>query len=83
MTVKLDTKLYSIRNAIKKQLKKNPQLNANKEKKVCYLVPVLFFPCTNSEQHLMNLIRIGDVDKGTNPNTISGTVNEEKSYQIP
>ena len=49
-------------------------------KKCAYTI--LFFPCTNSEQHLMNLIRIGDVDKGTNPNTISGTVNEEKSYQI-
>ncbi len=49
-------------------------------KKVCYLVPVLFFPCTNSEQHLINLIRIGDVDKGTNP--IPSQVKEEKSYQI-
>jgi hypothetical protein len=50
-------------------------------KKCAYTI--LFFPCTNSEQHLMNLTKIiGDVDKGTNPNTISGTVNEEKSYQM-
>ncbi len=46
-----------------------------------YANTVLFFPCTNSEQHLINLtIRIGGVDKGTNP--IPAQVKEEKSYQI-